>query len=82
MKVNILSDGPIKNFTKGWALIPFKSGKAHYYRDTTGTAAIIGDGGRIRELTALCGHQGYVDDKRPPLGAGNFDRCQRCQKAL
>ena len=79
INLSLFSEGPIEHLEKGWALMPFVGGKAHYWIENKGTMTpTISGGGRVRFYTSRCGVTAETDSRAPALGAGNFPKCQRC----
>ena len=61
---------------QGWALLPFRGDKAHYFQRGTETF----EGGRF--VYSNCGVRGAETIQVPLLVPGNFPRCQRCAQSL
>lgn len=76
----LMSDGPIKPFTGGWAKLPFVGSRVHFWEDTTNywrsQRQLPED---FQALDALCGVVGEATDRAPALGAGNWPKCKKCQ---
>lgn len=78
-----LTDGPIQNFTKGWAIIPFRGSKAHYWiQEYPDTPFFDDDGHEVRLFRSECGLEDAATIQCPALGPGNFPQCKRCLMAL
>lgn len=79
----LLAVGQIDNLVKGWAIIPFKGEKVHYYvEENTDEMPYIDRYGRVRFYTSLCGLEAQTDSQRPAIVLGNFPKCKRCLKML
>lgn len=74
-----LAIGTITNFTKGWAIIPLEK-KPHYWVEIDINVGFVGECGRVKFYTSLCGLGGETNSMLPPIVPGNFPKCKRCLK--
>lgn len=77
---NQISGGPIKNFKQGWAKFVFGGAKAHYWIEDEDTMPPkISTDGRVRYYRSQCGLLNATNNRFPPLEAGSWARCKRCE---
>ena len=77
----MMTEGPIENFTGGWAAFPFVGHRGHYWRD--GGSEWVGlatDPQYAHMYKSLCGLAGQTTRQVPALGIGSFPRCLHCNK--
>ena len=77
-KGQVISGGPLQDFTIGWALrggFNFPN-KAHYFRAGRVVSSLNPTTFEIKAIAA-CGVHAELNLM---LGAGNFPRCKHCQK--
>lgn len=74
-----ISAGPIEHMEKGWAVMPFVGGKAHYWVEDKDTMPPkIRYGERVRYYKSHCGISAVTNNKVPALQPGSWPRCKRC----
>lgn len=71
-----MSGGQVVNLREAWAINIGASGaRAHFFKRDALSASVIAD--QIDTATSLCNLSAPV---RALYGAGNYDRCSRCQQ--
>lgn len=78
-----ITDGVIEHLRKGWAILPFRGERGHFWAEDTKTMEpTIAEGGRVRYYTSACGLVGLTRPRAPALGVGSWPKCARCMKRL
>lgn len=74
------SGGPFELTGEGWALIPFRGSRGHYWHEVElPDVPHIADGGRVRAFESVCGLRGVTTVRVPAQHAGDFGHCKRCE---
>lgn len=76
----VLSGGPIEHLREGWARIPFRGNKAHWWAEEPLDPPLIAGGGRVRTYRSACGMEAVVTRQLPALGVGTMAWCGRCAR--
>lgn len=74
------SDGPIRSFAGGWAMLFPLCDRGHYWQPNRHTPQGICPHGRAGIWRSLCHVDGRTTDKLPAVGLGNYPRCKHCQR--
>lgn len=75
-----LALGIQEDFTEGWALIPFKGEKVHFWKAVKIDVPRIYKGGRVSFYRSKCGLVAKTGKGVHPLNPGNFPKCKRCKR--